>query len=319
VERRADAMNKPVVKLLIGPTASGKSAVAHHIAKASRGEILSVDSMKIYRGLDIGVAKPSAEETAEIRYHLIDWREPWESCSVAEWLREAERIIAESERAAVPLIAEGGTALYIRALKEGLFPGPGRDSKLRKRLEDEAEQEGIEKLYARLQTVDPRAAERILANDLRRIVRALEVHALTGRPISEHQSQWGRERADLDVRVVGLSMDRKRLYQRIDERVDRMLEAGWLDECRRLLDSRRPLSREAQQALGYRTLFKHLRGEATLREARDRVCFDTHHFARRQLAWYRRFENVSWIEIDEDAPASDIAEQVTRKWGLPGI
>ena len=162
------APRKPILRLLIGPTACGKSAVAHALARQASGEILSVDSMKIYRQLRIGVAKPSERERAEVPYHLIDWKDVWKCGSVAEWLRAAETRVAESSARGSPLLAEGGTSMYIKALREGLFEGPGRDPKIRERLEAEAQEEGAERLHAKLKQVDPNAAARILPTDHRR-------------------------------------------------------------------------------------------------------------------------------------------------------
>jgi tRNA dimethylallyltransferase len=304
----------PTVDLLLGPTASGKSAVALELARRRHAEILAIDSMKLYKRLTIGVAKPTPAERAVAPHHLIDWKEPWESCSVAEWLAEAERVIREAQARGVPLLAEGGTALYVQALREGLFTGPGRDAELRRRLEAEAETHGVARLYARLGEVDPDAAQRILPGDLRRIVRALEVHELTGEPISARQRQWGRPREDLRFRVACLNMERKALYRRIDERVDRMLAAGWLEECRMLAALEKPLSREAQAALGYRVLFAQLRGEVTPEQARERICYDTHHFARRQLSWFRRFPGVVWVETAADEAPPAVADRVAAAW-----
>ncbi|MCZ7646542.1 MAG: tRNA (adenosine(37)-N6)-dimethylallyltransferase MiaA [Planctomycetota bacterium] len=305
-------MDAPELDLLIGPTACGKSAVALELARRRGGEILSVDSMKLYRRLEIGVAKPSEAERAAVRHHLIDWKDPWESCSVAEWLAEAERIAAEARARGAWLLAEGGTALYVKALREGLFEGPGRDPGLRARLDEEADARGAGALHARLKALDPRAAAKILPGDRRRIVRALEVQMLTGRPISERQAQWGALRRDLVTRVVVLTMERKELYRRIDARVARMLDAGWLEECRRLRELPKPLSREARQALGYRTLFAHLDGALGLDEARQRICYDTHHFARRQLMWFRKFPEVSWIEARPDEDPSRVADRAAE-------
>jgi tRNA dimethylallyltransferase len=217
----------------------------------------------------------------------------------------------------IPLLAEGGTALYIKALREGLFEGPGRDDALRARLEAQADAEGLAPLYARLQSTDPKAAAKILPGDRRRIVRALEVLELTGKPISAHQHQWGTLRADLKVRVVCLSPDRQALYARIDARIGEMLNAGWLDECRALLALPQPLSREAAQALGYKTLFAHLRGELTLAEAQARICFDTHHFARKQLGWFRRFPEVTWIEVRAGEALESLAARVEAAFQAP--
>jgi len=300
--------------LIIGPTGSGKSAVAFELARRRGAEILSVDSMKLYKRLNIGVAKPTPVESAAVRFRLIDWKEPWEHCSVAEWLAEAERVAASAQSRGVPLLAEGGTAMYLKALREGLFPGPGRDEALRAGLEAEAKEKGIETLFERLKKVDAAAAAKILPSDVRRIVRALEVHGLTGRPISEQQVQWGKLREDWPIPTVGLVLDRKELYRRIDARVDRMLAAGWLDECRMLFDVDRehPLSKEAKQAIGYRTLFAQLQGVLTLDEARQRIKFDTHHFARRQLMWFRKFEGVTWVEVKGDDDVDQLAVRVAE-------
>lgn len=302
------------VRILCGPTACGKSAVALHLAKKLGAEILSIDSMKLYRGLDIGTAKPPPDARAAVRHHLIGIKEPWESCSVAEFLQLAERTIADCAASGTPLIGEGGTALYLKALSEGLFAGPGRNEELRTALELEAEENGVPFLHERLAAIDPLAAKRILPSDLRRIIRALEVHALTGVPISQWQSQWGVPRTDLDVRFACLRLPREILYARIDRRADAMLEAGWLDECRRLLALPKPLSREALQALGYRTLFAHLRGEMEFAAARERICFDTHHFARRQIGWFRRLPKLAFIDIAGDEPAETIAQRVLEAW-----
>lgn len=307
-------MSAPCVYLLLGPTASGKSAVALELAGRRGAELLAVDSMKIYRRLDIGTAKPPASERAGIPHHLIDWKEPWESCSAAEWLTEAERIIRDAASRNIPLVAEGGTALYLKALREGLFPGPGRDTAIRKRLEEQAQREGPDTLVARLQLVDPDAARRIQPGDVRRTVRALEVFELSGRPISAQQVQWGHFRKDIRFFTAGLELERKTLYARIDARVQRMLEAGWLDECRTLLQLERPLSREARAALGYQTLFAHLRGEMDLPAAVERICFDTHHFARRQLTWFRKFTDVSWIAVRPEDSVETIAARVEAAW-----
>jgi len=303
-------------RVLCGPTASGKSTVALLLAEKLGAEVLSIDSMKLYRGLDIGTAKPPPETLARIRHHLVNVRDPWESFSVADFLQSALAVISDCARRGVPLLGEGGTALYLKALSEGLFAGPGRDAELRAALEAEAARTGVPKLHERLAQVDPQAAQKILPSDLRRIVRALEVYELTGVPISRWQSQWGVPRQDLDVRLVCLRLPRKELYARIDRRVDAMLAAGWLDECRRLLALPRPLSAEAVQALGYSTLFAHLRGEMTLPQARERICFDTHHFARRQLGWFRRMPKLTFVDIGDDETAERIAERVVTVWDV---
>jgi tRNA dimethylallyltransferase len=304
----------PILRVICGPTASGKSVVGLYLAEREHAEILSIDSMKIYRRLSIGTAKPDVATRDRVVHHLVDVEEPSESFSVAEFARRAMDIIGSAAERGVPLIGEGGTPLYLKALTEGLFEGPGRDVEVRSKLELEAESGGIGPLYIRLQERDPKAAAKILPSDLRRIVRALEVLALTGKPISEFQSQWGTERADLKVKLACLNLPRADLYARIDRRVDAMLAAGWLEECRELQKLDPPLSREASQALGYRTLFDHLEGRMSLKDARDRICFDTHHFARRQIGWFKRMPSVRFIDIAEDEDVATIARRVEDAW-----
>ena len=303
-----------ILRILCGPTASGKSSVALHLAHMLSAELLSIDSMKLYSGLDIGTAKPTPAVRSNVRHHLINIKEPWESCSAAEYLQMADAVLADCTTRSVPLIGEGGTALYLKALCEGLFEGPGRDLELRSNLEAEAALMGVASLHARLASIDPAAAKKILPSDLRRIVRALEVYKLTGTPISQLQSQWGTPRSDLDVRLACLCLPRQILYARIDRRIDRMLESGWLAECQHLMALPRPLSREASQALGYRTLFSHLRGEMPLAAARERICFDTHHFARRQLGWFKRLPKIQFVSVAEGDPVEELAERVLQAW-----
>jgi tRNA dimethylallyltransferase len=305
-----------VLRVLSGPTASGKSAAAGWLARACGAELLSLDSMKLYRRLDIGTAKPTPQERANQVIHLVDIKEPWERCSVAEFTPLAESVLDGARARNIPLIGEGGTALYLKALGEGLFDGPGADEALRSGLEAEAAQAGLPALHQRLEKIDPQAAARIMPTDLRRIVRALEVFAATGKPISQWQSQWGVARSDLEVRLVCLRLPRETLYARIDARISEMLAAGWLEECKRLLDLPRPLSREASQALGYRTLFAHLRGEMTLEQARERVCFDTHHFARRQLNWFKRMPYARFVDLAGGEPVAEVAERVWQEWEI---
>ena len=233
---------------------------------------------------------------------------------MAEFLTLAEGVVAACAARGVNLLGEGGTPLYLKALTEGLFRGPGRDPGVRAELEARVAREGVAALHAHLAQVDPPAARKILAGDARRIVRALEVHALTGVPISQQQTQWGTPRADLDVRLVCLRLPRETLYRRIDQRVACMLREGWVDECRRLLALPQPLSREALQALGYRTLFGYLRGESTLEEAQARISFDTHHFARRQLGWFKRLPGIRFIDVAEGEPLETIGRRVLEAW-----
>jgi tRNA dimethylallyltransferase len=304
----------PAFHILAGPTASGKSAVALLLAEKLNAELLSIDSMKLYKGLDIGTGKPTAEERTRVPHHFIDLKEPWEYASVAEFITAAERTIADCAGRGVRLIGEGGTALYLKALCEGLFEGPGKDAAIRARLENDVTERGSFAMHERLAQVDPKGAAKILPTDGRRIVRALEVYELTGRPIGEGQREWGTPRADLDVRIACLDLPRPLLYARIDARIRGMIAAGWLDECKRLLALEQPLSREAAQALGYKTLLAHLRGESTLEAAIERICFDTHHFARRQIHWFKKLPKTVFIDLKGDEPPAEIAVRVEEAW-----
>jgi len=313
---------------IVGPTASGKGRLALEVARLTAGEVLSVDSMKVYRGLDIGTAKPALSRVegaslaarGGVPFHLIDIREPHEFMSAADFAREAERvegdILARGRR---PIFA-GGTALYVRALAEGIFEGPAADPDLRARLEAEARERGPESLHARLAVVDPRTAARLHPNDVRRVVRALEVHEKTGRPIADLQRQWADAAfagvgAPVPPRLmVGLRWPPDLLNARIDERVDRMLAAGLVDEARRLLARPEGIGREAAQALGYREVFALLRGELPDVETTiSLVKRNTRRFARRQLTFFRRFPDIRWLEVDGTTDPERLAADVVRE------
>jgi len=297
------------VVFILGCTASGKSAVGLALARRIGGQILSVDSMKVYRRMDIGTAKPSAEARAAVPHHGIDLVEPSESFSVAEYVRHADAAIDAIHAAGATALAVGGTSLYIRALSEGLFEGPSADPELRAALGRRAETEGLDALHRELATVDPAAAERIHPNDRRRIVRALEVHALTGTPISDLQRQWDLERR-YDAVFVGLRRDRTDQNRRINRRVKRMMEAGLRGEVAALLAEPKGLSEQAAAAVGYAELIAHLRGQATEAEAVERIKINTRRLAKKQRTWQRRFHGVQWIDLAEhDAPEA-VAERI---------
>jgi tRNA dimethylallyltransferase len=298
--------------VLTGPTGSGKSRLALDLAGRLGAEIVSMDSMALYRGMDVGTAKPSADERRRVPHHLIDVLEPWESASVAWWLGRAAAccrdVLARGRR---PLFV-GGTPLYLKALLLGLFEGPPADAALRGRLAEEAGRLGRQALHDRLARVDPAGAARLHPNDLRRVIRALEVWELTGRPISAWQTQWttpsggGGAGAEEGPRVLWLDRPREVLYRRIDERVGRMIDAGLVEEVRALRRLGRPLSREAAQALGYKEMFAYLDGRAGLEETVRLIQTRSRRFAKRQLTWFRHLPGCR--------PASE--ELTFRLWGL---
>jgi tRNA dimethylallyltransferase len=290
--------------VIIGATASGKSELALEIAARAAGELLSVDSMQVYRGMDIGTAKPTVDERRRVRHSLVDVVEPTETFTVARFVEMADATIANAANRKVPLVATGGTPLYCKALFEGMFDGPGASSAIRDRLRRLSNDE----LHARLAAVDPAAAGRLHRNDAKRLIRALEVHELTGQPISALQRQWGDESSPRHPAVwVGLDWDRDELNRRINARVKAMLEAGWLDETKRLLDRYGGLSQTAAEATGYAELIAHLRGKLSLDDAVEQIKIATRQLARRQMKWFRRFPDVTWLK-----GASPLDEKIAR-------
>lgn len=303
---------RPLAIAIMGPTASGKTAFALECAQRFDGEIVSVDSALVYRGLDIGAAKPSDEERAIAPHHLIDVREPWQPYSAADFAHDA-RIAVDAilARGRLPILA-GGTGLYFRALLQGLSPMPPADSVARARLEAEAAERGWPAMHAELARVDPEAAARIHATDPQRIQRALEVYRISGRPISAWRREGAAESAGFPCRTLKLALaphDRAVLHARIEHRFDAMLEAGFLDEVRalRALPELRahpaPLDLPALRAVGYRQAWEHLDRVTDAREFRDRAIFATRQLAKRQLTWLRGDLALRWFDPQADAPA----------------
>lgn len=298
-------VRKPMLAI-IGVTASGKSALAAAVARRKGAEILSIDSMQSYKGMDIGTAKPTEEERREIVHHLIDVAEPDELFSAARFVELADAVIARSDR---PLIVTGGTPMYFKALFQGLFEGPAADESVRSRLRAMS---GAE-LHERLKKVDAAAAERIHSGDDRRLVRALEVYELTGKPISELQKQWEMNQPARHRAVwVGLAWERDELNRRINARVKQMISGGWLEEVRGLVGKYPNLSKTAAEATGYAELIECAAGRITLEDAVEKIKIATRQLARRQMKWFRRFGNVTWLEGRE---AVDInAEKAISLW-----
>ncbi len=293
--------------VLLGPTAVGKSEVAVELALETGGEIVSADSMQIYRGMDIGTAKPSAEERRGVPHHLFDALEISELCDAARFRAMAMAAIdGIRKRGALPIVT-GGSGLYIRALTQGVFDGPGRDEALRARLEEEE----TPVLREQLVRVDPKAAAKIGVGDRRRMIRALEIFEMTGTPISSRQTQWGGHVAGRDVmpRLVGLSRSRAELYRRCDARVDRMFGGGFLDEVRRLMREGLARSPTAVKAIGYSDAMRHLSGEMTLVEAVKQVKQKTRNYVKRQTAWFRREPGIVWLEVADGEDAATTAER----------
>ncbi|HMB96545.1 MAG TPA: tRNA (adenosine(37)-N6)-dimethylallyltransferase MiaA [Tepidisphaeraceae bacterium] len=295
----------PKIIVILGPTASGKSALAVALAEKIGGEILSVDSMQVYRGMDIGTAKPTAHDRRRIVHHLLDIADPNETFSVSKFVELADQIIADAARRNIPLIATGGTPLYYKSLFEGLFEGPSADASLRLRLSAEP----LESLHQKLQQIDPAAATRIHLNDRRRLIRAIEVFELTGQTISSLQTEWTSGKTRHDAIWIGLQWDRDAINRRINARVKQMIEQGWLDETRNLLARYHELSKTAAEATGYRELIDHLHGKMSLDDAIEQIKIATRQLARRQMKWFRQFKDVNWLKGDA-SPESLLTDAV---------
>lgn len=296
--RYNDAVENRVI-VILGCTASGKSTLARTLADTLQAEIVSLDSMKVYRGMDIGTAKPSADVRAAIPHHLIDVADPWEEFSVARFVDLADQAVADIHARGRPVVAVGGTMLYFKCWHIGLFEGPSADPEFRAQLRQRAASEGLDALHAELARLDPAAAERIHPNDLRRIERALEVHHLTGRPISDLQHQWdatGPRHPQWKWALIGLQRDREDANRRINSRVKRMLAAGLVDEARKIWSNPRGVGPQARQAVGYAELFEHFTGRMTLEDAIERVKINTRHLAKHQRTWLKTLRRVHWID-----------------------
>jgi len=285
--------------LILGVTSSGKGRLAFELAKSLDAEIISVDSMKVYRRMNIGTAKPPKEIRDQVPYHLIDVVEPSESFSVARFLELVNASAESIESKGKPVVAVGGTALYIKSLLFGLFEGPGADEQIRAKLKEQAQAEGLPSLYGQLQKIDPDTAGRISANDQRRIIRALEVYNLTGKPISTFQSQWNQS-SNSDWTIIGLRREKTEESKRINARVKKMIDAGLVDEVKGLLAEPTPLSRQASCAIGYAEIIAHLSGKTTLDEATELIKKNTRKLAKAQRTWFKTFKNVHWLDLAPD-------------------
>jgi tRNA dimethylallyltransferase len=288
--------------LILGVTASGKARLGFELAQALDGEIVSVDSMKVYRRMDIGTAKPSREAQQRVRYHLIDVVEPSESFSVGVFLEQAGSALEDIRRRGKTVVAVGGTALYIKALLYGLFEGPAHDEQIRAELRARAAAEGWAALHAELTRIDPEAAGRISTNDAKRIVRALEVYRLTGKPISSFQKQFEAERPLHDWTIIGLRREKAIESQRMNARVRKMIELGLVEEVRALLAEQKPLSMQARCAIGYAEMIAHLEDRLGLEDAVEEIKKNTRRLAKGQRTWFKTFRGVHWLDVGPEEP-----------------
>lgn len=298
---------------IAGPTASGKTALAVELAKELNGEVVSCDSMQVYKRMDIGTAKPTVEEMQGIPHHMLDVAQAWEDFSVSRYCNQASPIVDDIIAQGKTAIIAGGTGLYMDSLIRGNNFAPFPSTGVREALEARAEAEGILPLLEELAQVDPESTGRLHPSDRKRIIRALEVYRETGITITEHNRRTREVPPKYRPVWLGLDFsDRAALYRRIDRRVERMLEAGLLDEIRSLLESGIPETCTAMQAIGYKEFLPVLRGERGLCDAAAEVCQSSRRYAKRQLTWFRRNPNMHWIVREEDGAPDEIIRQARQ-------
>ena len=309
----ADLCNLPRMVAIGGPTATGKTALSVALAKEFGGEVINADSMQIYRGLDIGTAKPTAEERQGIPHHLMDFLPPEAPYSVADFTAAAAPLIEQLNSAGKLPIVTGGTGLYITSLMKGTAFAPEKtDPAIRARLQTEADEQGSAALYARLQQIDPAYAEKLHPNNLPRVIRALELFEATGRRMSEQQrAALAAEPPYRSLCICLTCRDRAELYRRIDRRMDSMLQNGVLEEAKLVYDNRETY-RTAAQAIGYKEFFPYFAGEMPLNDCANRLKQATRNYAKRQLTWFRHQANGVWLYVDEEPPAPRAAELVRQ-------
>ena len=289
-------MDKPKVIVICGPTASGKTALSIELAKKINGEIISSDSMQIYKYMDIGTAKTTQEEMQGIKHYLLDFVEPSQRYSVAEFKKDAEKAIEEIlQKGKTPIIV-GGTGLYVDSLIYGIeYQTIEFDEQYRKQLEERVEKEGLETLYNEAKKIDPQAIEKISLNDKKRILRILEIYKATGKNKTEQEIESRKNEVKYDYKVFAINMDREKLYERINKRVDIMIENGLIEEVEKLLEKYKEFP-TAMQGLGYKEVVEYLQGKVSKEEMIENIKRETRRYAKRQLTWFRKNKQTIWIE-----------------------
>ena len=303
---------QPKVVVICGPTASGKTAAALDLAKEFSGEVINADSMQIYRYMDIGTAKPTSDERARIPHHLIDIVDPDESFDAARFSKMAHAVISPlPARGVVPFVV-GGTGLYIKSLLQGLFQAEPTNHEIRNRLKEEAAIQGADFLHKRLSQCDPESAQRIHPHDTYRIIRSLETYEVTGIRISKYHREHRFKDKPFKVFKMGLDMNREVLYDRINQRVDAMFEAGFVDEVKGLLERRYTPDLKSMQAIGYRHVVDYIQGRLSQDEALRTLKRDTRRYAKRQLTWFKADSEIVWIEPDRIKDIRHLIESFLR-------
>lgn len=302
---------KEKLVVIVGPTSVGKTELSLELADHFDGEIISGDSMQVYRSMDIGTAKATPDELERVPHHLIDIIDPAEEYSVAEFQTAATRLITEiNQRGRLPLIV-GGTGLYIESVTHRFqFAEADQNLELRNQLQRFADAEGVEALHRQLAEFDPLTAERLHPNDVKRVIRAIEIYQLTGYKMSDYQHR--AQHSPYDLVMIGLTMERAKLYERINHRVDLMIEAGLVEEVRQLLDKGYHPSLPSMQGLGYKELVPYLYAEITLDKAINDIKQRTRHFAKRQLSWFRRMSEINWFDLTNQEDRATTAERIKQ-------
>jgi len=298
------------VVVILGPTCVGKSQASLKLADILNGEIVSFDSRQIYRYMDIGTAKPTEEERERIPHHFVDIISPDGKFTAADFGKKARQVVRQIVKRDRQPIAVGGSGLYLRALTEGFFKGPKADERIRRKLMREAQEFGEPRLFRKLKTVDPEAAERIHPHDLVRIIRALEVYEITGKPISLLQRQGDYQPFPLRFVRIGLNMHRNELYQRIERRVEEMISGGLAEEVKMLKERGFSPKLKALKTVGYQELFAYLNGEVDLHTAIENIKLNTRHYAKRQLTWFKHDKEVIWFDAEDGGLLEKILEHL---------
>ena len=307
-------MNKIPIIVIGGPTASGKTSLSIEIAKMLESEIVSCDSMQIYKYMNIGTAKPDMEERSGIVHHMLDIIEPDEPYSVADYVIDAHKAIEKINKKGKVPVAVGGTGLYINSLINDVdFRDDDSDMNLRKELEEIEKEKGIDYLVEMLKSFDAVSAERIHKNNKRRIIRAIEFYKMTGVPISEHQEETTKKVSRYNPCMMAIKWDMQKLYERIEKRVDIMLDAGLVDEVKGLCEKGYADSMLSMQGIGYKEIIAYLNGEVSLDEAIYNIKIGTRHYAKRQMTWFNKDERINWIKYDEDILKK--AKEIISSWG----
>ena len=301
------------VIVIVGPTCSGKTNLSLKLAQLIPAEIISADSRQIYKYLNIGTAKPSEEQLQKVPHHLIDFLDPAENYDVSKFEIDSERIIDHIHNKNKLAIIVGGSGLYIKALTDGIFSTADKDEEYRKELLQKRKELGNDSLYEELKKVDPVSAEKMLPQNWKRVMRALEVYHLTGEPIwKHHRKQFTSNEKKYNFNQFGLNWERKNLYENIDKRVDEMIEQSFVDEVKNILNKGYDKNLNSLNTVGYKEIIQHLEGEVSLERAIELIKRNTRHYAKRQMTWFRNDKSIQWFDVSDLSELDQIAEKIIR-------